>query len=312
MNHPLVSVIIPNYNHAPFLKERIDSVLSQTYDNIEVIILDDKSTDHSVGIINEYRHHPKVKEIVLNEENSGCTFIQWQRGFSMSEGEWIWIAESDDVAHPDFLKRLVESVSEKPDAVLALSGIQIIDEHNNKGNCLWASKTKRVIARKGKDFIRRSLYLGNHLYNASSTIIRRSVLSDIPGDYMRLGASGDYLFYIELAMRGDVVEVPEALDYFRRHSSTVTPRLYSSGVAFENAHKIYRRLRALGFCNGLYRYVLVGFRLCQIDNNKRFNSHEIKSRLHRLWAAEVSSSVLAKICYMAYAPVKRLYSTLWK
>ena len=94
----MVSVIIPNYNHAPFLKERIDSVLNQTYDNFEVIILDDKSTDNSKEVIANYRGHSKISHIVYNEENSGSTFKQWQKGFSLAKGDYIWIAESDDVA----------------------------------------------------------------------------------------------------------------------------------------------------------------------------------------------------------------------
>ena len=101
--NPLVSVIIPNYNHAPFLKERIDSVLNQSFDNFEVIILDDKSTDHSKEVIESYRNHEKVVHIEYNSQNSGSTFKQWDKGLKLAKGEWIWIAESDDVAHPAFL-----------------------------------------------------------------------------------------------------------------------------------------------------------------------------------------------------------------
>ncbi|MFM7682036.1 MAG: glycosyltransferase family 2 protein, partial [Bacteroidota bacterium] len=76
----LVSVIIPNYNHALYLKQRIDSVLQQTYPNFEVIILDDKSMDNSHEIIESYRNHPKVVHIEYKEINSGSTFKQWQKG----------------------------------------------------------------------------------------------------------------------------------------------------------------------------------------------------------------------------------------
>ena len=60
---PLISVIIPNFNHAPYLKQRIDSVLSQTYDNLEVILLDDCSRDNSGEILSSYKNNPKVKKI---------------------------------------------------------------------------------------------------------------------------------------------------------------------------------------------------------------------------------------------------------
>ena len=98
-----VSVIIPNYCHARFLNQRIDSVLNQTYSDYEVIILDDCSTDNSREIIESYRNHPKISHIVYNEKNSGSTFIQWEKGFELARGEYIWIAESDYVARSTFL-----------------------------------------------------------------------------------------------------------------------------------------------------------------------------------------------------------------
>ena len=104
---PLVSVIIPNYNHAPFLKERIDSVLNQSYRNFEVILLDDYSTDNSRDIIESYRRHEKISHIEFNTMNSGSTFKQWEKGINFAKGEWIWIAESDDIAEPIFLESLI-------------------------------------------------------------------------------------------------------------------------------------------------------------------------------------------------------------
>ena len=71
---PKVSVIIPNYNHSTFLTERIDSILNQTYQDFELIILDDCSIDNSVSIIESYRNNEHVTHIVLNEQNTGSTF----------------------------------------------------------------------------------------------------------------------------------------------------------------------------------------------------------------------------------------------
>lgn len=81
---PKVSVIVPNYNHSAFLKERIDTILQQTYQDFELIILDDCSTDNSVSIIESYRNNEHVTHIVLNEQNSGSTFLQWDKGVSLA------------------------------------------------------------------------------------------------------------------------------------------------------------------------------------------------------------------------------------
>ena len=97
-----VSVILPNYNHAEFLPERLDSIYNQTYQNLEVIILDDCSTDESVSILNNYKNHPKTAHFVINKENTGSPFIQWEKGFKLVKGDVIWIAESDDYCDLNF------------------------------------------------------------------------------------------------------------------------------------------------------------------------------------------------------------------
>src|SRR5690348_15535502 len=87
---PKVSVIIPNYNHADHLQQRIETVLNQTYRDFDVIILDDCSTDGSKEVIEKYRNHPAVKTIVYNDVNSGNPFLQWKKGLDLAGGEWIW------------------------------------------------------------------------------------------------------------------------------------------------------------------------------------------------------------------------------
>ena len=82
---PKVSVIVPNYNHAPYLKRRIDSILNQTYQDFELILLDDCSTDNSAEVLNEYASNPKVSHVVINEINSGSTFKQWDKGFALAK-----------------------------------------------------------------------------------------------------------------------------------------------------------------------------------------------------------------------------------
>lgn len=124
-----VSVIIPNYCHARFLNQRIDSVLNQTYRDYEVIILDDCSTDNSREIIESYRNHPKISHIVYNEKNSGSTFIQWEKGFELARGEYIWIAESDDVARSTFLEECMNAFSSYSDVSIVFSDCLFVDEN---------------------------------------------------------------------------------------------------------------------------------------------------------------------------------------
>src|ERR1700751_6274658 len=103
---PTVTIIVPNYNHARFLRKRIDSILNQTFQDFELILLDDCSTDESRSILSSYASDPRVT-IEFNEENSGSTFRQCNKGVRLARGKYVWIAESDDYADERLLERLV-------------------------------------------------------------------------------------------------------------------------------------------------------------------------------------------------------------
>ena len=126
--NPLVSVIIPNYNHARYLKQRLDSVFNQTYQNFEVIFLDDCSSDNSLEIVEQYKGNPHLSQIVVNETNSGSTFKQWDKGFGLAKGDLIWIAESDDFCELNFLKELVTQIENSENVVLAFCSSQFVSE----------------------------------------------------------------------------------------------------------------------------------------------------------------------------------------
>jgi glycosyltransferase involved in cell wall biosynthesis len=99
-----VTVIIPNYNHAPYLEQRIQSVLDQSYQDFEMILLDDYSTDSSKEIINKYVGNDKIAHVFFNEKNSGSPFGLWKYGIEKASGKYIWIAESDDWAEGNHLE----------------------------------------------------------------------------------------------------------------------------------------------------------------------------------------------------------------
>src|SRR4028118_771471 len=113
---PKVNVIIPNYNHAAYLIKRIESVLNQSFQDFEIILMDDSSTDNSLTIINQYSNHPKISKVIVNQHNSGNTFKQWQKGIKETTGEYVWIAESDDFADEMLLETLVKELDLHPRA----------------------------------------------------------------------------------------------------------------------------------------------------------------------------------------------------
>jgi len=112
---PAVSVIVPNYNHARFLRKRIGSILDQSYQDFEVILVDGCPTDNSHDIIVAYADDSRVR-IEFNAKNSGDRFKQWNKDVRLAKGKYVWIAESDDYADQCHLERLV-AVLERDSAI---------------------------------------------------------------------------------------------------------------------------------------------------------------------------------------------------
>lgn len=221
---PTVSVIIPNYNHAPYLKERIDSVLNQTYQDFEVIILDDCSPDNSVEVIEQYRSNPHVSHILINEQNTRNTFIQWERGISMAKGRYIWIAESDDVAELQLLETLIGQLEQHPDASVAFCHSRLIDAD---GGLLSEQNTKNPaqpgqITIDGSCTFLRHLLIFNYIYNASMAVFRRDVYDRANPDYKQFRYCGDWHFWASVCAAGRVIEVYDMLSRFRQHQRKVT------------------------------------------------------------------------------------------
>lgn len=247
INNPLVSVIIPNYNHASFLDERIQSVLNQTYHNFEVFILDDNSTDNSLEIIYKYKDNPHISQIVINEINSGSPFKQWHKGFELAKGELIWIAESDDSCENTFLEALVESFIEDPECVMAFCRSIMIDEDGNK--LRPAIKGHGDEKMKGIDFIREYMSIGCETQNASSVIFKKDVALKMPSLYMECKGAGDRMFFAQIAEYGNVAIYDKQLNHYRQHGDNTTNMNFVKGINQREDKKIMDYLCSKGYAD---------------------------------------------------------------
>ena len=227
---PLVSVIIPSYNHEKFLKERIDSVLNQTFQDFELIILDDLSPDNSREIIESYRAHPKVSQIIYNEKNSGSTFFQWNKAvLSLAKGEFIWIAESDDVADPKFLEALVPMLQQNSEVVLAYSQSAKMDSEG-KITGSWSEWTQDLVEgnyfndsfqMNGQEYIEKFLIHKNTIPNASAVLFRRKTYAEIGGAVVDMKTNGDWGLWFKMLMEGDINYSSKIMNNFRYHGTSV-------------------------------------------------------------------------------------------
>jgi len=234
---PKVSVIVPNYNHAPYLQQRIESILNQTYHDFELIILDDCSIDNSRDIIEQYKNNPKTSQIIYNEKNSGGVFIQWNKGIELAQGEYIWIAESDDFADPFFLEELIKQSDKYKDAGLLYSHLRWVDV--NGVEKYSQDNSDEIIYYSGNDFIQKKLLYTTTIFNVSSAIFSRDLYEKIDKSlYEKMKLCGDYFFYVLLAEKTNVVECCKVLASFRTHDSNTSTKLSLQGADFIEGIKI--------------------------------------------------------------------------
>lgn len=240
---PEVSVIVPNYNHAPYLAQRIDSILAQTWRDFELILLDDRSTDDSWTVLERYRDRPEVAHLIRNDANSGSPFKQWEKGIGLARGRYVWIAESDDWCEPTFLETVLEGLRADPDCVLGYCQAYFVGPD---GVLNWQSRHTRLSETlNGRDFIRRHM-APTSIYNASMAVWRKDKYEQVPKDYTQYRLCGDWLFWIGLARLGKVHISGKLLDYYRQHPHNVSTGVYRSGLNFIEEMKVANWMYAEG------------------------------------------------------------------
>jgi len=236
-NNPVVSVIIPNYNHAPYLPQRINSVLGQTFPHFELIILDDCSPDESREVIREFATQDARIRMAFNDENSGSTFKQWNKGVGLAQGDYIWIAESDDFADECFLEKLVPILQKNKNIGMVYCMSHKVNEKNEIiGDAMPRDNENLDPDRWEKDFVNNGvdecanvMIFKNVIANASGLVFQKEVFVKCGGAAEKLKLCGDWLTYAKMLKFTDVAYVAERLNYFRVHSNTVRKKKSFSG-----------------------------------------------------------------------------------
>lgn len=287
---PKVSIIIPNYNHSAYLTERIDSVLNQTYQDFEVLILDDCSTDSSKSVIDSYKRHPKVSHVIYNEVNSGSTFRQWEKGIGLARGEYIWFAESDDWCEDNMLEHLVEGIESDPDCCISYCQSYCVEGVNK----LRFTSDHRYLSElmHGADYIHEYLILRVGIFNASMAIWRKSCYVKISKDHLSYKLCGDWRFWLEIANCGKVHISGRVLNYFRKHEEDVSGKMYKSGLNYLEELRVFHAIYEFRFARG--EQYLKGI--------KQVFKRYYKER--HLLAAEVRAEIESRFDQIGYRNIK--------
>ncbi len=252
---PKISVIVPNYNHEKYLNQRLDTVYNQTYDNIEVILLDDCSRDKSRNILMDYaKKYSDITRTAFNEQNSGNVFRQWASGIQMATGEFVWIAESDDYCDLDFLERLVPFFRDES-VMIAYSNVAFIDSQNKSSEFAYPHYLAPLGAERWECShtvaahreVERALGILNIIPNASGCIFRKRDHLDVLNDpqWLQMKICGDWVFYLHQICGGKLSYCAETFNYFRFHDDNSSHKTYRTPNYYQEHEAVARNIARL-------------------------------------------------------------------
>lgn len=233
-----VTAVIPNYNYAHYLHQRILSIVTQTYPVTELIILDDCSKDNSIEVIKHEivwleEEYPNIDvKFIPNKTNSGNVFKQWQKAFELSNGAYLWICEADDLCSKYFLNSVMRGF-DNDKVVLSYAESKAIDEYGKvfkKDLRDWIDIFKtghwnNDYIENGNHELKYFLVTNNTIANVSGVVFKKTKKIDFIKyltEAQKYTLAGDWYFYSKVLLNNNISYVADSLNYHRIHSSSVT------------------------------------------------------------------------------------------
>ena len=225
---PVVHAIIPSYRHAPFLKARVESILNQTYRNIDLTVIDDCSPDDSDTILRDLQLRRRFTYF-RRERNSGTPFSAWDFAARNFKDGLVWICESDDFAEPTFVERGLAAFRDNGALALFYCNSWVVDENDNRTGStasyfsdVWRDgRWTQAFVADGREELANYQYRGMTVPNMSSALMKADAFRKaFQSRIKRYKLTGDWLFVGELLRYGDVAFTPDHLSNFRSHVAT--------------------------------------------------------------------------------------------
>jgi len=208
VDQPLVSVLMTSYNREQYISEAIESVLASTYNNFELIIVDDCSSDNTVKLARSYEAKDSRIRVFVNEINL-TQFGNRNKAASYAKGEFIKYVDSDDIIYPYTLQMMVDGMKQFPDAAL--------------GFCLTAGTCRKPLPYKSepKESFKQHFFEGSPMFvGPSGLIIKRNVFESVNG-FEEFGMPSDNHLTLKIASKFPVVAMPRDLFWWRIHEGQV-------------------------------------------------------------------------------------------
>jgi len=236
---PRISVVVINFNYGHYLIERLESILTQTIGIYEIILVDDASDDDSLQVLQHWMQKKKVYvSVIRNEHNSGSVFQQWKKGIEAVSGDFVWIAEADDLSETDFLQTVLPPMLADPDIVLSYcesrqmdgNGLFYADNYDfylkHASVTLWASD--RVA--DGISEITDPLAILNSIPNISAVLFHKVALVQTIQRYseeiVHYKIAADYAFYVRILLQGKLAYSRKNANIHRRHPNSIIAKCH--------------------------------------------------------------------------------------
>lgn len=214
MQTPLITVGIPSYNHAKFLAKCLESVITQTYYNLEVIIVDNYSTDDTDSILSSFRD-PRISIVKVN--NGGSIGKSRNAVLNKSRGEWIAFLDSDDWWMEDKLKRCADFFQVGID--LIYHDLIVVDERKDR------FKSTSIRSRSLKNPVFKDLIIKGNTIATSSVVVRNTILSKVNGmsESKEMFGLEDFNTWLKISQITEGFRhIPENLGFYRMHNNNVS------------------------------------------------------------------------------------------
>jgi glycosyltransferase involved in cell wall biosynthesis len=273
-NLPLVSIVVPAYNHAHYLAEAIDSILSQDYPNMELIVLDDGSIDNTREVLESYGNRFYWE----SHQNMGQSNTL-NKGWGMAKGEILAYISADDVLLPQAARMSVECLLENPDAVLCYCDFQLIDPESRViRNVITPEYSYKEMVTK---FI---------CAPGPGAFFRRKAFNAVGGWNPALHSVPDYEYWFRLGLQGDFVRIPKILAAFRIHSGSQS----FAGVSVEQAEE------PVSVINEYFSLSKLPAEILSVRAKAQANAFLIAAQLHLRSGRYIDASKILKKCIASY------------
>lgn len=278
MKNDLISIIVPVYNAEPFLGECIDSLIGQTYNNIEIILIDDGSKDNSLHICNEYSKKDKRIK-VFHIDNAGVSNAR-NYGISHSNGQWITFVDSDDFIENDYCEALIKVVGENTDLVI---GRTISFVNNKKLNDYYKGGiADRINNQEQKKELYKSILVDNHktikyphISTCSAKLFRKEIINRYNLQYdIKMKYYEDAIFnMIFINQSREIVMIDAKIYNYRMNILSATNKFNSEMI--NQYDYVYKKLENL--CNEFKINIETYFDYFKIKNLNTILTNYFKS-----------------------------------